>query len=261
MRSMRRCILAITLLCVLLSASAVYADDLLDDVGEFFGEVLRGIVWGLFDFYLVGRINAAIDYWNPDTRSFLLPLVDRRHGGYYNIAQACDIWDYCRAHWVYISDPYPLLFDSFAAASETIAAKLRGDCDDFAILLATAVRLIGGTAMVIAEKTEEGGHAYTLVYLGSDRNLVVMNVVYIMLRYGLTMDNSGKDFFIIEYPEWGCWLSLDWQADYPGGPFWAKRGSVTDSHYLPTPSILLATPIFLPPEISYAKLQALLGNL
>jgi hypothetical protein len=255
---MKKIVVFIILACVLSINITIYGDELLENISNALGAAIQTVISKTFDIALAIRIRLAIDYENPYTRSFILSLIHRTHEGNYNIAQVCDLWDYCRKNWVYINDPYApnVLFDTFSSASETIAAGLRGDCDDFAILLAAGVRAIGGTAIVKAESVKEPnrlvGHAYTLVYIGSDNETVALNLLYIMVRYHLRIDDFGKKLFVVGYPNWGFWLSLDWFADHPGGPWWGENNQLVDSHYLPTPSKwgLLTEPVLIAPYAS-----------
>ena len=237
---------------VVVISFCVVSNGFFEDLGRLLDTELGALGWALFDTVQSVRIRLKIDYDHPTTRSFLLPLMKREHAGYYNIDQLCDIWDYCRAQWFYVEDPYAP-FDTFFSASETITAKLHGDCDDFAILMAAAVRVIGGTALVVAEGTNHSGHAYTLVYIGSlDSALqtVMCNLATVMLRYDLTPEDLGDEFVVWVDENLGAWLSLDWQAPHPGGPPWTKTEYVTWRSALPTPSVLglLVEPILRVPN-------------
>ena len=268
---MRALIAPVAIILVVAFALPVCASDPIEDLGEALADFVAGIRWGLFDLQLCVRIRLAIDFSSDVTRPFLLSHIDPEHQGSYNIAQVCDMWDHCLRNWVYIPDPYNP-FDRFYSASDTILAGLRGDCDDFAILVAAAVRLIGGTALIYAERTRIGGHAYTMVYVGSDIDTVASNLLYVMARYGLTVEDAKRgELCVIEFPSWGFWLPLDRSKTYPGGPLWAERSMLVDSHYLPTPSRygLLVEPILTAPytsleltieEFGYDRVAAVLAE-
>ena len=235
------------------------AEGVLRDAGRLLDYALSLLDWAGFDLMKAVRLRLAIDFDNA--RPFLASLVRPEHGGYYNIEQVCDVWDYCNENWVYISDPYaPEPFDEFYWASETIEAKLRGDCDDFAILMAAAVRVLGGTALVVGEQTAHSGHAYTLVYLGGldTPDSTACNVAAVMLRYGLGLDDIGESFFFLVDRDHAVWLSLDWNRDgHPGGPLWADPAQVVSRLMLPTPSVygLLTEPRLVSPTPSAWCLQ------
>jgi hypothetical protein len=161
-----------------------------------------------------------VDYWEPSVRSFALSAISPKHEGTYNINQVFDIWDEIMARWVYVSDPNGSKYAEtyhFTAASETIALfDFRGDCDDFAVLLAACIHAIGGTTRIMVEndRSINQGHAYTLVYIGKDHAGVTD---YIAERYTL----NGGDIVSYLKDDYGWWLNLDWQANHPGGPIWA----------------------------------------
>ena len=76
------------------------------------------------------------------------------------------LWLYARKHWLYINDPFAPA-DTWRSASETINAYYTnstfgysGDCDDFAILMASFARQIGFDSHVVVVMGAQGGHAY-----------------------------------------------------------------------------------------------------
>lgn len=231
---------------------AVRANE--DPIGELLdslGDLIVAIGDAAFDAALAIRIRLAIDYTSDITRPFVLSLIRDNHYGYYSMAQICDIWSYCSSNWRYVSDPYTP-FDRFFSASDTVLAGLRGDCDDFAILIAAGVRVIGGSAMVRSERSRyRGGHAFTLVYIGSDDDTVAGNLIYVLSRYSITMQQAQQGGIgWLYWNDWGYWLNLDWFAEHPGSPLWEDRSQITASHYLPTPSVLglLTAPKLIAPS-------------
>jgi len=243
--------IAVLGLCLCLSISVgSQADGFFEDLGRFLGGAIDSVFATTFQYLEAARIRLAVDYTHPVTNSFARSCMQRGHGGNYNIAQICDIWDTCNSNWVYISDPYTP-FDRFFSASETINANLRGDCDDFAVLLAACIRAIGGTAIIMLESSHMGGHAYTCTYVGSDVDTVVANLAYVMWRYGLESNTIMQGLLhFSQHPEWGFWLSLDWYASHPGSPRWTDLDDIVNSRYMPTPSVLglLNEPILQTPD-------------
>lgn len=173
----------------------------------------------LTDDLMKGVIAQAIDFRNPVTIDFARERVNKSSSGYYNLAQVCDIWEYCYKNWIYVDDPNGE--DFFSPASNTIQIGLKGDCDDYAILLAALVQAIGGTSRVVTASDEQGNnrHAYAEVYLGTSQESAQNATDYICRRYSCgrnalwthhETDSSG----VTRY-----WLNLDWWANYPGGPY------------------------------------------
>ena len=251
---MRNRLCAIIVLGMMVASLSLNAnDDPIGDLLDSLGDLIIAVGDAGFDAVRAIRIRLAIDYSSEITRPFILSCIRDNHYGNYNMAQVCDVWSYCYGNWGYVNDPYAP-FDRFYSSSDTIQAGLRGDCDDFAILVAAGVRVIGGTAMVRAEQTREEGHAYTLIYIGSDEETIAGNLVYVMARYNITLEEVERgEVGWLYFTDWGYWLNLDWFADRPGSPLWAKRSEVTTSHYLPTPSVLalLITPILNAPYTSF----------
>ena len=245
-----RIVLACVVLSVLCFGEAM-ADGQFEELGRLLGAGIDAVLGAALQYLDALPIRFAVDDTNPITRAFVLSCIKSKHGGSYNVAQVCDIWDRCYENRVYISDPYSP-FDKFFDASETIQVNLRGDCDDFAILIAAGIRAIGGTAMIMREFTATDGHAYTCVYVGSDQETVVYNLSYVAIRYSIEVE-SPEDVGLLwfeQHPEWGYWMSLDWQVDHPGSPRWANSRMITSASYMPTPSVLglLSVPILIPPD-------------
>ena len=103
-------------------------------------------------------IAKAIDFQEPATIDFARERVNKASSGNYNLAQVCDIWEYCYKNWIYINDPNGE--DYFSPASNTIKIGLKGDCDDYAILIAALVQAIGGTSRVVTASDEQGNNRH-----------------------------------------------------------------------------------------------------
>ena len=174
------------------------------------------------------KILFSADFKNPITRGFFLKLIPKEHGGEYNIAQLCDIWDYCFQNWSYVSDP--AFLEYVAPASETINySDLRGDCDDFAALIAAGVRVIGGCAMVAVERTANYGHAFPVVYISWTIEESRPIVRYICNRYSI----DAADIIVFPTGDLGVWLSLDRTARHPGGKRWIDFKYVESNFNVP----------------------------
>jgi transglutaminase-like putative cysteine protease len=107
--------------------------------------------------------------------------------------------------------------ENFRSASRTINNKFSGDCDDFAILLAALVESIGGSTRISFAYNEEGGHAFTEVFVTDNKESMPVLVQEINKLY-------GTNKFRINYYEDAdgkCWLNLDWfgQPQHPGGQY------------------------------------------
>ena len=125
------------------------------------------------------KINAAIEPSNPLVHDESLLMVAKfSEPGDSAIKQICSIYSYLKngdrpiKGWIYAPDPRGSEYFNYANESIRIGDKSgctgAGDCDDFAILMASLVESIGGTTRIIlAFNNSTGGHAYAEVYLGN----------------------------------------------------------------------------------------------
>ncbi|WP_282784892.1 transglutaminase-like domain-containing protein [Phaeodactylibacter xiamenensis] len=140
-------------------------------------------------------------------------MINGYHEGVFNLAQVCDVYDYFKANWTYVSDPFDEEY--FASALYSVNA-MRGDCDDSAIAIAACVRAIGGQVRLVAAYNYYNGHAYAQVYIGSLSEEAVSK--YLRSRYAPYGIYSSP---VLEVDPWGnLWLNLDLNYSMPGGqPF------------------------------------------
>ncbi|KAF1078441.1 DnaJ domain-containing protein [Methanogenium sp. MK-MG] len=170
------------------------------------------------------QIRDAMDAQHPTTRDYALSLIDKSHTGERNIAQLCDIWEKTHKKWTYVSDPKGLEY--FSPASNTIELGLKGDCDDFAILIASLVEATGGDARVImAEGADGGGHVYAEVFVTDNKQDFESISQYISDRYNCR--TVAYRIVSDENKEPHYWLNLDGQSHHPGGEFYDSNGKLT----------------------------------
>jgi len=235
---MKAALASIVLVACLVLPLQTQANEPLDDLLEALQRGLVNVGWSVFTYIDRIRIRVAINYQDAVTWHVLSDQVKpENRTENCTMAKICDIWDYCYSNWTYSLDP-SVPFDHFSPASKTIAASLRGDCDDFAILVASGVRVAGGTGYVVCQSTAEAGHAFTLVYLGLNYADVVCNLAYVYQRYDLDEEWIAYGMGLAVLQDGTCWLNLDWSSTHPGGPFWADPTAVATSFGLPTPSVL-----------------------
>jgi hypothetical protein len=164
-------------------------------------------------------IRDAMDSRDPVTRDAAVAIIPRTHGGPFNLAQTCDLWESVDSRWTYVDDPDG--GDYFSPASRTIALGFKGDCDDFAIVLAAMIESVGGDARIVYARNGTAGHAYPEVYIGTTQEEFDSAAAYIRQRYHvtdvgchITRGEAGPRY----------WLNLDWWSRYPGGKFFADDG-------------------------------------
>jgi hypothetical protein len=113
-----------------------------------------------------------------------------------NVSQILAIKEYIHNNWHYIHDPDKDA-DTWRSAETTIALRYKnkfpGDCDDFAILLASLARQIGLKSRVVGGFYQGQGHAFAEFKIPQDE-------IY-------NSDLNNKD---IRQDAYGYWVSLDW---------------------------------------------------
>ncbi|MFB9107316.1 transglutaminase [Flavobacterium gyeonganense] len=174
------------------------------------------IVAKLLPFPNKTKIINAIEYQNPKVRNFAIMATTKHFKGirgysdYRTIIQCFAVFKEINNRWNYVNDPKE--GDYIATATESLE-YFSGDCDDHSILMAAAIRSIGGTPRLIHTK----GHIYPEILIGSLIDLEKVN--YLIKNVLFVKESKGK---IIHYhiDERGqVWMNLDYTAKYPGGPF------------------------------------------
>jgi WD40 repeat protein len=154
----------------------------------------------------------------------------KEYPGIYNINQVCEIYDrLAGGGWDYDHDIN--VVDRINYANETLLLAMErnvlvvGDCEDFAILMASLIESIGGSARVtfayISDENEVllGGHAYAEVYLGKENDISVTKLIDWLKDY-YDVDEINYDITTGE-----VWLKLDCRyrsRNHPGesyGPY------------------------------------------
>jgi hypothetical protein len=168
-------------------------------------------------FIPVSTISQAVQPDIPVVRDFAAALAADFPGSFYSshsygdpspgsigMKQIINIHRYISSEWKYVNDPMFVNGDYYSPAGRTIATGLAGDCDDYAILTASAIEAIGGKTRIMGGSCAEGGHAWPEVYIGGptawNEAMQVISTEYPGRRIRRILDDSGR-----------YWLSLDWQ--------------------------------------------------
>lgn len=178
------------------------------------------IVSKLLPFPNRSEILKAIEYNNPKVRNFALSATTkhfrniRGYQKYRQTIQSFAVFKEIQNNWNYVNDPKGREY--IAAASESLQ-HFSGDCDDHAILMAAAIRAIGGTPRLIHTQA----HIYPEMLIGSKSDLET--VVY-LIKEVLFVEESKNQKIHYHIDERGqIWLNLDYTAKYPGGPFMSQE--------------------------------------
>ncbi|MDK2831898.1 MAG: hypothetical protein PWQ75_1650 [Methanolobus sp.] len=156
-------------------------------------------------------VNEKIDPSNVQVRTMAAASA-KKYPGQYNIYQICHLFDDTKENIQYISDPRGK--DLWSTPGETITVGA-GDCDDYAILLASLIEAIGGTSRIYLTDT----HAFAAAYIGNDTETIADAIVE---YYGPVPIYYTTD-------EYGCWLMMDptssiYARGLPGGTAPTENG-------------------------------------
>lgn len=178
------------------------------------------IISKLLPFPNKSKIIDAVEYDNPKVRNFALVATTkyfRDVKGYKKqrlMIQCFAVFKEIRNRWNYVNDPKGKEY--IAAATESLQ-HFSGDCDDHAILMAAAIRAVGGTPRII----HTGGHLYPEMLVGSKADLETAN--YLIKEILFVEESRGKEVHYHIDERGQVWLNLDYTATYPGGPFMSEE--------------------------------------
>lgn len=158
-------------------------------------------------------------------------LLASKASGNLDAAKICEIYDHMINGWVHVSDPRG--FQYYQYANETlrmgngVGSVGIGDCDDFAIAMASIIESLGGTTRIALASAKTEVHAYAEVYLGNlnDKDNSIEDVInWIKKRYNVAKINTHEDVDTRD-----VWLNLDTSFEgksYPGGPYFDADNTI-----------------------------------
>jgi hypothetical protein len=178
------------------------------------------IISKLLPFPNKSKILKSIEYKNPKVRNFAIMATSKNfkdikgYSDYRTIIQCFAVFKEINSRWNYVNDPKDT--DYIATASESLD-YFSGDCDDHSVLMAAAVRAIGGTPRLIHTK----GHIYPEILIGSLNDLETVNFLIKNVLFVKESFKKQLHYHIDERDQ--VWLNLDYTAKYPGGPFLSEE--------------------------------------
>jgi len=164
------------------------------------------------------EIINAIDYKNRLVRDFAISAANEFFGEeqqttkmkYHILVQCLAVFKKINDNWNYVSDPEDEEY--IAMASESVKL-LAGDCDDHSILMAAAIKAIGGRPRLVYTK----GHIYPEILIGNKKDLEhISSLIHNKL---FPVESQGKTIHFHKDEQGDIWLNLDYTASYPGGKF------------------------------------------
>ncbi len=165
---------------------------------------------------VVGRdYGKAVQPNDPAVRDFAVQIASRYPGPYDDpqgsrvpseagLRQIALLHGAISSEWKYISDPAVLWSDYSSPARRTLAVGLAGDCDDFAVMIASCIGAVGGKVRIVHGDDGSSGHAWAEVYLGTgQQGQMILNSMNRLVRRGGLAATTG--------PGEQKWLVLDWR--------------------------------------------------
>lgn len=139
-------------------------------------------------------------------------LAIERHPGAYSVNQILDVYDWVHTNVFYQNVPVNLTYQPYTP-SETLATK-SGDCKNQAVLIASMIEAIGGTARVLL--IPGCSHAFAEVYLGDQSNTDrVVEAIY--AHYGSQAPSVNWHYSTNEDNVTEIWMPFDTAGGrYPG---------------------------------------------
>ena len=177
------------------------------------------------------QIVFAADYDTPDVRNTALNWATKNFSAYRLVApsnkviHALSIYKEVRSRWRYVSDPMGR--DYYSKASETFLQlqaddKLKGDCDDYSIVMGALIKAIGGEVNLVRTKVNNPdgsvtGHLYPEVYIGDEKDLE--QVAYLIKNKLFPEESKDKLIYYYTDAEGKVWLNFDYNDHYPGAHY------------------------------------------
>jgi WD40 repeat protein len=178
------------------------------------------------------EIAGKLDLENQNIADTAMNMA-AEYPGEYNVNQVSEIYYTLagRGGWYYFNDPADA--SRFQNANKTLQmGKMEntiglGNCNDFAILMASLIQSIGGSTRIIFAYDEQNktAHAYSELYLGDKDDPLVNSALHWLEREYFPQKIVGFDYSGNE-----TWLNLDWGTDstkaaHPGGSFFGTGNS------------------------------------
>lgn len=176
------------------------------------------------------RINNAIDYRNENVKNAANAMAVANFQEYkgsfpsLKILQCFSVFKEVRERWNYVYDPKGEEY--YSKTSVTLLQlqdddKLKGDCDDYSILMAGLFSAVGAevrlvrTEVVTPNRTI--GHLYPELLIGNIKDLE--KISYFIKNELFVLESMDKPIFYYEDLEGNIWLNMDYNDYYPGGKY------------------------------------------
>lgn len=186
------------------------------------------------------EIRNAINYKDDDVIQFARNIAvanfreDASLAPDARIPQYFSVFKEIRERWIYVYDPQNSEY--FTQASRSIAYleaddMFKGDCDDYSIIVAAAIKAIGGEVRLVKTSVEDNGaqigHLYPEVKVGTEKELET--IIYLIKNVYFPKESEGKKVNYYIDQKGYVWLNFDYNDMYPGGSY---QSDVRDAEIL-----------------------------
>lgn len=176
------------------------------------------------------RIINAIDFRNEHVKNAANAMAVANFQEYSNtfpslkILHCFSIFKEVRSKWNYVYDPKGEEY--YSKTSVTLLqllddGKLKGDCDDYSILMAGLFTAVGGEVRLVRTevktKTRTIGHLYPELLIGNIKDLE--KISYFIKNELFVLESAEKPIYYYEDLEGNIWLNMDYNDYYPGGKY------------------------------------------
>lgn len=159
-------------------------------------------------------MKKAMDYDNIIVRNKADAILTKYPGNYEE--QICEAFDLLYLNWQYRPDPDGM--EKFYKASESFTT-FRGDCDDYAIAMASLMTALGSKGRVVCVVD----HAFPETYLGNDLSQGYLDSLPAVFNNHYEKVTGRKwNIETLHYhkdTDGSIWLNMDWWENYPGSKF------------------------------------------
>ncbi|MCX7025334.1 MAG: hypothetical protein NT080_12060 [Spirochaetes bacterium] len=164
-----------------------------------------------------GSYDKAVQSTDPAIRDFAVGIAKSSPGAFDDpqgsrrptgagLRQVALIHGAISSSWKYVSDPGVNWTEYVSPARRTLALGLAGDCDDFAVLVASCVQAVGGKVRIMHGYDARGGHAWAELWIGDEAASIAasgaLSRVVGRTAASIAFDRDGSG---------GRWLVLDWR--------------------------------------------------
>ncbi len=143
------------------------------------------------------------------------------------ILHCFSIFKEVRKRWNYVYDPNG--DEYYSRASVTLNQledddKVKGDCDDYSILMAGLLTAVGGEVELVRTEVQVGdrvvGHLYPELKIGDIKDLE--KIAYFIKNELFVVESADKPIFYYTDAKGNVWLNMDYNDHYPGGRYQSK---------------------------------------